>query len=510
MLATKVPTTDNGLISRDGLTYRFPLRAGVKFHDGSRMTAEDVRYSILRFMFLDRDGGPSSLLLEPILGITSTRKNGKLIPELYSRASKAVSIDGDTLVLHLNKPFSPLPAVLASFGSILSREWCVSHDQWDGKEETLVKFNNPHHDQVLPKNVMNGTGPFQLQRYDRNTKQIILERHENYWRKPAALKTIIFKIVEEFATRKLMLQAGDVDVIYAPQMFFPQLQNLPGIELIDGLHNLEIPGLLAFNFQINPTANNYIGSGKLDGQGIPSDFFSDLDIRKGFAFAIDYPSFMRDIYRGKAKQPAGIIPAGLLGWKDGPPYFIFDLDKARQHFKKAFAGKVWEKGFKVTFLLAGNSPPALALSQIMKKNIESLSPKFQITIRSIEWSTSLEQRSQHKIPFEFGAWQADYPDPNNIVYPLLHTGGYYSTSLLFSFPDIDRLIDEAARTLDLNKRTRLYKKIQDLSDENAIIIPITSGPRFRAQRSWVKGFVFRPMFPGMPYNSYYYDLRKGE
>ncbi|RLE12907.1 ABC transporter substrate-binding protein, partial [Candidatus Aerophobetes bacterium] len=58
LLATKVPTVENGLISPDGLNYTFPIRKGVKFHNGEPLTPEDVEYSFERAMVQDRDGGP--------------------------------------------------------------------------------------------------------------------------------------------------------------------------------------------------------------------------------------------------------------------------------------------------------------------------------------------------------------------------------------------------------------------------------------------------------------------
>ena len=63
-LATEVPTIDNGLISEDGLTYTFPIREGVMFHDGTELTAEDVKYSWDRVMTMDLPGGQRGLLID--------------------------------------------------------------------------------------------------------------------------------------------------------------------------------------------------------------------------------------------------------------------------------------------------------------------------------------------------------------------------------------------------------------------------------------------------------------
>ena len=59
----------------------------------------------------------------------------------------------------------------------------------------------------------NGTAPFKLERWDRTGRYVLLTRHEGYWRGPAALKRVLIKSVPELATRKLMLQAGDADLV---------------------------------------------------------------------------------------------------------------------------------------------------------------------------------------------------------------------------------------------------------------------------------------------------------
>ena len=511
MLSEKVPSKANGLISADGLTYRYPIRKGVKFHDGSVLTPEDVRYSLLRFMLFDRDGGPSSLLLEPILGENSTRgEGGKLLPNIYERATAAITVDKDAVVIKLKKSFAPFQTVLTGFGAIQSQKWCAANGQWDGTAATWEKHNNPKRDAVIPNDKANGTGPFKLDRFDRNLKQTILTRHDGYWRGPAKLKTIVVKVIDEFATRKLMLQAGDADSVYGPQMYFPQLQNLDGVEVIDGLQNLERSSMLLFTLKMNPVANPNIGSGKLDGEGVPPDFFSDKDVRMGIAYSIDYDSYIKDIIRGKGKQSTGVIPPGLIGHKGGIPKFKRDAKKAEEHFRKAWNGQVWEKGFKVSAVFNSGSAPAQTVCQMIKKNVEAINPKFKIDVRSVQWSTYLEQTQGKKIPLFLGAWQADYPDAHNFAFPLAHSAGYFPTKQGYSNPKVDALIDEAVSTLDEAKRAKLYLKLQDILDEDVPHVHIAEGVRYRSQRKWVKGFVFRPTFPDMPYGSYFYDLYKAD
>ncbi|MBI4372036.1 MAG: ABC transporter substrate-binding protein [Elusimicrobia bacterium] len=509
-IATRVPSRANGLISADGLTYRFPIRQGVKFHDGSALTPQDVRYSLLRFMLLDRAGGPSSLLLEPILGAVSTRRNGALSPDIAAQAFAAVTVEGGTVVVRLDRPFTPFLSVLASFGAVMSQSWCTANGQWDGRPETAARFNDPRREGTLGAR-MNGTGPFRLDRLDPVLKQITLKRHDAYWRGPARLKTILVKTVDEFATRKLMLEAGDADSIYERQSNFSQLQGLPEVRIIDDLHGLERMEVLFFTFKINPSANGNIGSGRLDGHGIPPDFFSDRDAREAFAASIDYEGFSRDVGRGRTSQSAGFLPPGLTGYDPARcPRHRFDLAEAKTRLQKAWGGKVWDKGFHAALVFNAGSIEAQALCQMLKKNIESLNPKFRLDVRMLQWSSYVEQSRQRKLPIFLGAWQADYPDAHNFAFPFLHSAGYFPTKQGFSDPAADRLIEEAVATLDETRRAALYGRLEDLAAEQTPFVPVFDGTRYRAQRSWVKGFVFKPTFPAMPYASDYYDLYKAE
>ena len=107
-LATEVPTLENGGISADLRTYTFNLRDGVTFWDGTPLTCADAEYSFERFMAMDRSGGGTFLLLDPVVGELSTRNSdGSLKPGIAQRIADSVTGDGNALSFHLAKPFPP-------------------------------------------------------------------------------------------------------------------------------------------------------------------------------------------------------------------------------------------------------------------------------------------------------------------------------------------------------------------------------------------------------------------
>lgn len=509
LIATTVPSRANGLISADGRTYTIPIRKGVRFQDGTLMTPEDVRYSIIRFLLQDRDAGPSSLLLQPLVGYPSTRdEKGKLNLNAYKDAARAVRVEGNDLVLRLPKPFAPLPTILASWAPVLSKKWALANGDWDGTEKTWTKFNNPEKQTSPFFERSNGTGPFKLARWDRKTMEIVLDRNDGYWRKPAKLARVVIKGINEFGTEKLMLQAGDADSIYAQEQNYNQVKDIPGVTIIDNLPIIEINPAVFFTFHVNPVANPNIRSGKLDGRGIPPDFFADKDVRKGFAYAFDYAGFIRDIRRGKGGQATGCVPLGLPGHNPKQQVYAYDLKKAEEHFRKAWGGQVWEKGFEFTMAYNSGNIERETVAQILKRQVESLNPKFRIDVRPIEWPAFLDAYIGSKLPVFVMAWQADYPDAHNFAFPMMHSQGAYPQPQHYANPEADKLVEAAIAETNPERRKKLYYKLQEIEFEDAPHFVIDNSVRFRTQRDWVRGWSFYPVFPDMPYGSYFYPMYK--
>lgn len=497
-LATQVPSLQNGLITKDGLTYTFPIRKGVKFHDGSVMTPEDVRYSMLRFMLQDRDGGPSWLLLSPLVGKESTRDKGK-IDVTFEDVAKSVTVQGDNVVFHLKKPYGAFLSIVAAWSFVMPKAWAVKNGDWDGGAATWQKFNNPKIQDRYAFDHMNGTGPFKLQQWDRQGKQVTLVRHDAYWRPPAKLARVVIRTVPEFTTRRLQLQQGDADFIGVDRPSQSQVQGMQGVTIRDDLPQLVIQ-VFHFNQKIDTTGNPDVGSGKLDGNGIPPDFFADIHVRKGFAYGFDYQTFIRDGYRSKAIQPNGPIIQGLLGYDPSLPKYTFDKNKAIAEFKEAMGGKVWSTGFKFTLTFNTGNLVREVGARLVKDTVESLNPgKFKIDIRNLQWSSFLQNTQAKKGTLYALGWAVDYPDPDDFAQPFLSSKGDYPQRNGYSNPEADRLVQEASVTVDPAKRKEIYKKLTQIAYNDVPGIYAAQPTAFKVMRSWVKGWYWNTVYGGEDY-----------
>lgn len=493
-LAARVPSRANGLISRDERTYRFPIRAGVRFHDGSPLTAEDARYSLLRFMLTDRAGGPSAMLLEPVLGLSSTRDPAGGIIVDYSALERAVRVEGDTLVVTLKRPFAPFLSVMATWSYVVPKAWAIAHGEWDGGSQTWRSRNNPEKESSYLHDRMNGTGPFKLERWDKAAKEVHLARHDGYWRKPAALERAAFKALPDFSTRRLMLQAGDADLIAVPRPLAGQLEGLEGVRVLDDLPWLLTDPAILFSFRLRTDGNPDAGSGALDGEGIPADFFHDADARKGFAYAFDYDAFLRDAFKGKARRATSPIHPSLLAPDPRAPRFTHDLKRATMHLRRAHGGRLWEKGFRATFSYANGSEHAEIALRVLKARLEALNPRFRVELRGLDWSAYLDRSRRGLLPVFCVGWSAVYPDAHNFVYPFYHPAGLLASAQGYANPRLGRLIEQALGQPPA-RRAALYREIARLGFEDAPSILTAHPPGLYAMRDWLRGFQKESIYP---------------
>ncbi|HLW59809.1 MAG TPA: ABC transporter substrate-binding protein [bacterium] len=102
----------------------------------------------------------------------------------FADVARAVSAKGDDVVIHLKKPFAPFLTIIAAWGGVMPRAWAAAHGDWDGSAGTWQKYNNPKTEDRYAFDHMDGTGPFKLDHWDRQAKEVLLVRNDSYWRLP--------------------------------------------------------------------------------------------------------------------------------------------------------------------------------------------------------------------------------------------------------------------------------------------------------------------------------------
>ncbi len=501
VLATKVPTVANGGISKDGKTYTFEIRKGVKFHSGNALTPAVVAYSIKRNLIVDCDGGPQPLIYEPLFGIgassTDVKGDGSNVKVTLAMLDSIVKVSGNTVVVSLKQPYAPFLAVMAGYwGSVVDKDFAIAHGDWKGTQEDIARVNRPEQGKEPLTAIASGTGPYKLGRIDKST-EVVFERFDGYWGPKPAIAKATLKIVEEWSTRKLMLLQGDADYALVDPMYYAEMDKEPGIKRYPAAGQPQLIELgnrgISFNQKIAATDNPYIFSGKLDGDGVPPDFFADKNIRMAFTYAFDKATYLKDINKGFGIAAETPIPSGLPYFNHALKPYPYDLKKSEEYFKKAFGGELWKKGFQLDLTYNTGNEVREQTMKMLAESISSINPKFKIQARGVEWATFVNQQNKHVLPIFYIGWGADFADPHNFIYTYMYKTGLYANRCSYNNPEADKLIEEGLSATDPAKRKAAYYRLQDIWQEDVPGIMLHQPIRQQYFKDWVKGYYFHPM-----------------
>ena len=562
VLATEVPSVQNGGISADGLTYTFKIRQGVTFHNGNDLTPSDFEYTFERGLLQSDPNGPQWLLIEPILGYASGDITEEIADGAYAgdpdglkanatpeelkavceKAKAAVEADdaAGTLTFHLAQPWGPFLATLAqSWGYAMDKQWAIENGAWDGSCDTWQNYYAPGAEKTELGSIMNGTGPYKLEYWTPDEEWVIVA-NENYWRKegdemwpggPSGLpkiKRVVRRLVNEWGTRFAMMQAGDVENVTVPPANRPQADEFVG-EICDYLTNTCQPhpdhpdapwrkwgGLptvsradVFINFDLSQEEgiNPYIGSGQLDGNGIPPDFFTDIHVRRALNYCFDYDAFIADAQNGEGIRNNGPIILGMLGYNPDGEMYEFDLDKCREEMALAWDGKVAEVGFRVQMMYNTGNVTRQTACAILQTNLRAVDAKYQIECLGLPWPTMLRSFRAGQLPLTCSGWIEDIHDPHNWVGPF--TVGTYAgrqnlpADLKAQFQE---LVTAGVMAADPKEREKIYFELQRLHHEQAIQITLSQQADARYEQRWVEYWYYNPiLFAGY---FYAYDLAR--
>ncbi|HYR48836.1 MAG TPA: ABC transporter substrate-binding protein, partial [Candidatus Eisenbacteria bacterium] len=254
----------------DPLTWRFALRQGVKFHDGTPFTADDVLFSV------QRASQPSSQI------------------RVYAQAlGKPRKIDDHTVEFKLEEP-NPVLLEHATLVQMMSKAWCVKN-----RVEKPLDFSA--REESYASTHANGTGPYLLKSREPDVKTVLV-RNPNWWGKPEGNVTeVIYTSIKSDATRVSALIAGNIDLILdPPPQDVPRLKKQAGIRVIEGTENR----IIFFGFDQSRDQLLYS-----DVKG--KNPFKDRRVREAIYRAIDIEALRRVTMRGQAAPTGGITPSIL-------------------------------------------------------------------------------------------------------------------------------------------------------------------------------------------------------
>ena len=227
-------------------------------------------------------------------------------------------------------------------------------------------------------------------------------------------------------------------------------------------------------------------------------------MRKGFSYAFDYDAIRRDTFKNTAVRALGPIPPWVPGCDAKQPRYEYDLKKAEAHLRKAYGGRLWDKGFRFTLTYNTGGEVREAAAQILKKGVERLNPKFRIDLRGVDWANFVDKAQRHLMPIFARGWIADYPDAHNFIYAFYHSQGRYPSAQGYANPELDAMIEKAVVEPSAAKRAALYRKILAKGFEEAPAVFTVHPAGVFGMREWVKGFVDNPVNLGI----YYYPIEK--
>uniref|UniRef100_UPI002869DBBB ABC transporter substrate-binding protein n=1 Tax=Deinococcus sp. TaxID=47478 RepID=UPI002869DBBB len=474
-----------------GRRYTFTLRDGVKFHTGNPFECKDAEYTFRRNLVTNTADSGNWFLAESLLGTASNANDDQSVT--WQRITDAVKCDGQTLVFTLPKADPAFLAKLAYTGQgVVDSVHAIKIGEWDGTEATWKDAVGRDLTGSPLAKEPSGTGAYKL--VEKTSTAVTATAFDGYWGDKPSITNILIQKVPEQAARLQAFEKGDADLIETGgrPIIESQLRGKDGIAILDGLPDTSAFGI-SMNEAIGGTA---IGSGKLDGQGIPANFFSDASVRRGFVAAFDVPAYIKQVQGGQGEARNFLLPDTFPGYDAELDGAKFDLDTARAAFQKAWGGQVWDRGFTVSISYRAGSVAAQTGMEMLKKNIEALNPKFKVNIVSKEWSEIIKGSNQGTEAMVMTGWAPDYADADNFVTTFYASTGYYNPRINVKDTQIDTWITEARSTTDTARRDELYQQVAGRALDQAYYILMPSNPGIIAYRDTVKGIsadTFNPM-----------------
>ncbi|HEX2115322.1 MAG TPA: ABC transporter substrate-binding protein [Alphaproteobacteria bacterium] len=434
----------------DPTTWEFRLRTGVKFHDGSDFTAEDVRYTLWRAINVPNNPGSF---------------------EVYIRNVKeAIVVDSHTIRLKTERPYPQLPADMSTFGIISHRiaDFATTKDFASGK-------------------AMIGTGPLKFAEWVPGDR-IVAVRNDSYWGERVAWDKVTFRYMNNNPTRVAALLSGQVDIIeQVPSTDIPTLGKREDVNLYRKTGNRLIHIQLDSHREKSPYITDKAGN------PLASNPFKDARVRLAVSKAINRQAIVDRTLNG-AGFPAGqVMPDGYYGTSPKVKPEAFDPEGAIRLLTEAG----YPNGFAVVLhgpndAYEQDEQVCMAVAQMLSRvgiavKVETM-PRGILGKRSAALDTSM-----HLAGFTSDTGEAASALRNLVSTHSIEKGRGIANRGRYSNPRFDQMLEDALMVLDDEKREDQIQKATEFVMADVPFVPL-----YLQVPSWGvrKGLAYAPRADG--------------
>lgn len=437
--------------SNDGKTYTFYLRQGVKFHNGREATAYDVKYSLERACDPDTGAQAAESLLGDIVGARE-RLEGKTDDisgiRVVNDHTLEVTIDAPKEYF-LSKLAHPVAFVVDRYNVESGRDW----------------WKNP-----------NGTGPFKLKEWQEE-ELMVLERNDLYYQELPKLKQVVYRIWGGVPMR--LYESGEIDVANV---------STGDIErVLDPANPLNKELCITAGFGLY-----YIGF------NCTRPPFDDAKVRQAFCHAVDKDKMAELVLKGAVQEADGILPPGMPGYNPYVRGLDFDVDRAKQLIAESRYRDVSNLPpvALTSYGRASVSPLEAALVDMWRRNL-GVEVEVRLWQPEVYFYIVMEEKDEMCTL----GWSADYPDAQNFLDILFHTGskdniGEYSSA------QVDVWLEQARTEQDATARVTLYRLAEQTIVNEAACLPLYFDVSYTLVKPYVKNLPLTPLWiPRLKYAS---------
>ena len=453
-------------VSEDGLTWTFTMRDGLKWSDGSDLTAKDFEYSFKRLADPNTAAPYGQTVVGMIAGYAEATGNpdadGNQTTEPNPDALQVeASEDGKTLTIHLAYPCSYFDkiAAFAAMSPVQQATIETNGDSWCTQPDTFIC-----------------NGPYMISEWT-PSERIVLTKNPNYvggWDTSRIVSdTITLLLIEDEAAAYAAYNSGEAQLV----------KSVPSDE-IPSLTKAEDGG----DFYVDSNLGTYYLSVNCEREP-----FTDPLVRKALSLAIDREYVSEVVMQGTYSAAHGISCPGITdadgsqfadNANGGTPYIGSDYDANLEEAKSllAEAGYPNGEGFPAITYSTNDQGYHMPLAEYLQTAWSELG--IDVTIETVEWASFTPQRRAGDYDVCRNGWVMDYDDPSNML-ELFQTGNGNNDGK-YSNPEFDAAI-EASKVADKATHFEQLHKAEDILMEDMGCIPVAYYNDFWLQNASLQG-----------------------